>query len=282
MHVGKRGNLTSELAPFNDYLTRVMQWMRSGKTYSDVAVYLPLEDIWIAGELPEELQMPWSGGAYELRYEYFPDELQGFHPLWVNADFLEKGQVKKGNLHINGLTFGMLYADARYLDLRTLEIFYELARQGLPIVLKTSPQQAGLQKSPKFGTLLQELMAIDHVATDIPPTYKERKLLLGNDLPDYWCRRLEDTLCIFFANPRSKKLRYPLSYGQLYQYETIQENVTVTFEGHSLPLILAFEPYQSLLLVLDNKGNHHVEDIRFVPKMPLIGMEDSGRRDEGG
>jgi len=122
VHVGTQGNLSEEIPAFNNYLTRVSEFMDFGRPYSDVAVYLPLEDSWVAGELPEELQMPWSWGAYELRYEYFDDALQGYHPLWINADFLSKVEVENGRIQLNDLIFEMLYLDVHYLDMETLEI----------------------------------------------------------------------------------------------------------------------------------------------------------------
>jgi hypothetical protein len=78
VHVGKNGSLTEELPAFNNYLTKISENMKKGVTYSDVAVYLPFEDSWVAGYYPPERQMRWSWGEYELRYVHFPDELAGY------------------------------------------------------------------------------------------------------------------------------------------------------------------------------------------------------------
>jgi len=44
VHVGKAGALSAELPAFNRYLETVSDYMRKGKPYSDVAIYLPAED----------------------------------------------------------------------------------------------------------------------------------------------------------------------------------------------------------------------------------------------
>ena len=64
--------------------------MSQGKTYSDVAVYLPTEDAWIKGIMPKEQQFIWAHEYYEMRYIYFPDEVAGHHPIWINYEFLKK------------------------------------------------------------------------------------------------------------------------------------------------------------------------------------------------
>ena len=68
VHVGSKGTLAKDLPAFNAYMGKVSEIMKKGKTYSDVAVYIPMEDGWIAGEYPAELQIPSSWSQYELRY----------------------------------------------------------------------------------------------------------------------------------------------------------------------------------------------------------------------
>ena len=41
-YFGPGGSLTPELPAFNDYMGRVSGIMQKGKTYSDVAVYIPI------------------------------------------------------------------------------------------------------------------------------------------------------------------------------------------------------------------------------------------------
>lgn len=268
VHVGERGSLKDELIPFNDYLTKVSNAMRFGRTYSDIAVYLPLEDAWIAGILPEELQMPWSWGAYEMRYEYFPEELRGFHPLWINTPFLNEAIVRDGSMEINDMVFNALYVDASFLDMESLQAIARVAMKGLTVYMRTAPIQAGKVKDPQFDQALEQLLQLKNVFSEFAGKHPGKPLVEGEDLPEFWARTDNSELKIFFSNPTNKGLKYPLSYGQSLQETIITRNITIHFNGHSIPVKLDFEPCQSLLLHIDKKGRLRLEDIRFVPKTP--------------
>ena len=269
VHVGKTGSLTSELPAFNNYMSRVSEKMRSGKTYTDVAVYLPLEDSWIAGEYPKELQLPWSWGAYELRYEHFNPELKGYQPLWINNDFLGKAVFKDKTLWVNDLPFKILYVDAKYLDIETLTTILTLASQGLPVCLKQTPGQSGYIKDTSFGNMLRKLKALSNVSADFQKLAILSPLVKGDQIPGFWCRTHDHAATIFFANPGSEKLTYPVAYGQSYQDSTITRNVTVNFNGKNIPVMLKFKPYQSLLIEINEQGKVRFEDIYFRPKTPV-------------
>jgi len=64
VHVGREGSLAKDLRAFNSYMERVSSLMKRGRTWSDVAVYLPLEDAWISGEYPKALRYPSSSSAH--------------------------------------------------------------------------------------------------------------------------------------------------------------------------------------------------------------------------
>jgi hypothetical protein len=268
VHVGTKGSLTKEIPAFNDYLTKVSRAMQFGRAYSDIAVYLPLEDSWVDGILPEELQMPWSWGAYELRYEYFDGELNGFHPLWTNADFLSQGKVVDNKLLVNGLTFNALYVDVHHLDQESLEVILALAEQGLPVCLKRKPAQAGFMKDEQFEQLANRLISLPNVDEDFSQLITHRPLIEGENLPEFWCRSDGESAIIFLANPLYTGLKYPLAYGQSYQDSTIAQQVVINFNGISRQIELRFEPYQSLLLSIDKKNEINFMDITFVPKTP--------------
>ena len=265
VHVGTRGNLYPDLIPFNEYLTKVSKAMRFGRVYSDVAVYLPLEDAWIAGEYPEELQKPWSWGAYELRYEYFPEELEGYHPMWVNTCFLQQAKVKNNRMTINDLGFSSLHIDAVHLDIESLRAVYTVASQGLPVVLKNHPQQAGHKKDITFEHLLDDLLKLKNVASEKSSVIRHAPLVSGNDLPEFRARTDGETVKIFFANPLAKGLKYPLALGQSFQEDIITQQVTLNYSGHSIPVSLIFEPNQSLLLTIDQQGKVDYQDIYYLP-----------------
>jgi hypothetical protein len=269
VHVGTKGSLTEEIPAFNDYMTKVTEKMRFGKTYSDIAVYLPLEDAWIAGELPKELQLPWAWGTYEMRYEYLNSELEGYHPLWVNTDFLRKGEVVGKKLLINDLSFNALYIDAKNLDKESLETVLKLAEKGLPVCLKNKPVEAGFIKDEEFDEMLETLVQLPNVKEELMQVINCKPLIEGENLPEFWCRTNGESAIIFLANPTSKALKYPLKYGQSFQDSTIVQNVTINFNGKSLPVELCFEPYQSVLLNIARDGNVTREEIKFVPKTPV-------------
>jgi len=269
VHVGKKGSLTEELPTFNNYMTRVSEKMRQGKTYSDIAVYLPLEDSWIAGEYPKELQLPWSWGAYEMRYEQFNSELNGYHPLWINNDFLSKAVFRNKALLVNDLSFNMLYVDAKSLDIATLKTLLNLAEQGLPVCLKQSPIQSGYLKNNDFDKLLSKLKALTNVNSDLQKLSQKPPLVSGENIPAFWCRSDGKSATLFFANPLTEKLKYPVVYGQSLQESTIIRNIILNFNGKSVPVQLKFEPYQSVLLSVNSKGEVKFEDICFTPKIPV-------------
>ncbi len=270
VHVGKTGSLSGELKQFNTYMTKVSAAMRFGRTYSDIAVYLPLEDAWTAGEYPKELQMPWAWGAYELRYEKFNSELKGYHPLWINNEFLSKGIVRNKKLFVNDLEFGLLYIEAAYLDIETLGIVLRLASEGLPVCLKDNPEQAGSIKSKDFNTMTAELLSLPNVKNDLKQLKCPPALVQGEDLPLFWCRTDGKTAKIFFANPIAGRIKYPVLYGQSFQASSEFRNVRINFNGKNIPVVLEFKPYQSLLLNVNETGEIEFEDIYFKPKTPEL------------
>jgi hypothetical protein len=272
VHVGRKGSLSAELSCFNEYMTKVSSIMRRGRTYSDVAVYLPLEDSWMAGEYPPELQMKWSWGAYELRYVHPPEELKGYHPLWVNGHFLEKARIEKGRLRVGDLLFSSLVVDVEYLDSKTLDTVLALAREGLPVCMKRVPREPGRMKSGTYETRLAELFSLGNVSsTNLLDVAASPPLVQGSDLPDFWCRVDGDIHYIFFSHPKARNLTFPLSYGESRTDEAVERVVTITAGGRSRQVSLRFEPYESLLLEVDEEGGARFIDISFRPKMPVVG-----------
>jgi hypothetical protein len=270
VHVGSSGSLAAEMPAFNRYMQKVCSYMKQGKTLSRVAVYMPTEDAWVAGELPIERQFIWAWGAYEHRYTYLPDELKAWRPLWINGEFLEKAKFQDGRLQVGDLSFAALYIDVQYMDKSTLDRVVELVKQGLPVCLKRVPREPGLRQT---GDAYQSLIAkLKHSAdvktswaamTDVPP------LITGAKRLDYWCRETSDALYIFFANPKSKNLKFPLEYGQSLNRQKESVAITVNHRGKAIPVTLTFDPHQSLLLQIDNDGRASFIDIAFTPKTPI-------------
>ena len=267
VHVGRDGALAPEMPAFNNYLTSVSRIMKKGKSYSDVAVYLPIEDAWVKGIMPKEKQFIWAWGFYEMRYVYFPKELEGHHPIWINQDFLKKGKLKNNKFMIGDACFSSLYIDAAYLDYETLQTITALAQQGLPITLKQSPMEPGTIKHKKFDILIKMLNGLPNVSSKFTP--QRAPLVKGDNLPPYWAREKDNSLYIFFANPKSRNLTFPIEYGQSFSNKTIEDTVVVNYNGNQYEINLRFEPYKSLMYKIENADIEQI-DISFKPKTPMI------------
>ncbi|MDD4646471.1 MAG: glycosyl hydrolase, partial [Bacteroidales bacterium] len=260
VHVGKAGALSPHLPSFNQYLTTVSDYMRKGDVFSDVAIYLPIEDTWIAGEMPKEKQYPWAWGEYECRYQVVPEEIRGYQPLWINGDFLKKGAVTAAGAHnytslrSGTCNFKSLYVDARFLDYEVLKTMVELAKGGFPICLKQKPEEAGYMKHVDFGELATKLVELSK--SDWPAMKISKPVVEGNDLPYFWCRKEQDKYYIFLAHPVAKEFTYPVKYGQADTSETLNRTIAVNLDKKSVDIQLTFRPYESILLEVSSNGTY--------------------------
>jgi hypothetical protein len=270
VHVGSTGALSAEIPAFNKYLEKVSGYLSRGRTYSDAAVYLPVEDAWIAGEYPKEKQFIWSWGAYELRYVTPPEELKGYHPLWIDGTHLETAKYVNGRLEAGAAVFSSLYVDAGYLSRATLSTMLSLAKQGLPVCIKRIPKEPGRRKTPGYLRLVEELVSLPNVSPDFEEVVQEAPLVSANDLFDFWSRVEEDTCHIFFANPASRDLTFPIGYGQSFMRDTTHVRVVIRWNGRSTERMIVFGPYQSLLLSVDKRGNIREVPIEFRPATPKV------------
>ena len=265
VYVGHDSYFIDQLKDFNDYMAKVSRYMRKGNTYSDVALYLPLEDSWMGVELPEELQMPWVWGEYELRYEWAPDFLKGYQPLWVNYKVLSEGEFGDGVLRYGDVEFSALALDVEWLDLKSLREVVRLAKAGLPVVMAQQPRQPGKNKTDEFAKLYAELMALENVSATAE-VIKQKPLVEGDNLPEFWCRRDGEELFIFFANPAAQRLTYPLRYGQAFEDKGSQREITINTKAGAQPLTLKFNPNESLMVKVTEKGTVEMIDLNFTAK----------------
>jgi hypothetical protein len=270
-YFGPGGSLEAELAAFNAYMEKVSGLMQKGRTYSDVAVYIPYEDAVMKGAYPKERQRVWVWGEYELRYVWPPKETEGYHPLWINRHFLEQAQWRDGKLRVGEMAFSMLYVDVAWLDVRALRRILALAREGLSVCLKRRPRDPAHVKSIDYAETLDALAALNNVSADFTSLIKHRPLISGDTLPGYWCRVLPDgTHYLFLAQPLSKGIGYPIYSGQSAMKESVTRDLTFSINGRKVRRRLAFKPYQSIMLKVDPRGRMTLEDITFVPKDPEV------------
>lgn len=270
-YFGPNGSLTAELPAFNSYIEKVSSYMQKGKIYTDVAVYIPYEDGVMKGAYPQEKQRVWVWGEYEMRYIYPPEEVQGYHPIYINRYFLENAVYENNKLKVGGSEFSCLYIDVNYLDIRALKKITELANQGLPVCLKKNPKQPGANKSNTFAKYISELSELKNVSSDFQKIISHKPLIDGNNLPEYWCRKEADgTYYLFLAQPLSKNISYPIYCGQSSMKTSEFRELTFHINGKTIHQTFEFKPYQSLLLKFSPDGKMSQIDISFIPKDPVI------------
>jgi len=273
VHLGKDGALAKETSKYNSYLEKVGRYMKKGRTYSDIAVYIPTEDAWTRGIMPAEKQFIWAWGYYEMRYVYFPKELRPYHPVWINREFLEKGKVHDGTLFVGGASFNSLYVDVEYLDPASLDRIEELAGQGLAVYLINEPSEAGAVKHKEWETNMKSLLSLPNVKRSFDPV--SDPLVKGDNLPPYWAREEQNELYIYFANPKSRGLKFPVDYGQSFCETSTILPVQINYADNSFELELVFEPYQSLLYHIKGDTIEQI-DIEFIPETPVIRERPEG------
>ena len=270
-YFGPGGSLTPELPAFNKYVEKVSGLMQKGKTYSDVAVYIPYEDGVMKGAYPKERQRVWVWGEYEMRYINPPEETKGYQPLWINRHFLEEATYRGGKLTVGDAAFSLLYIDVEYMDVRALQQVVKFAAKGLPVCLKRLPKEPGKIKSGIYDDLLKKLALLTNVAANFTQLIHHAPLIEGDSIPDYWCRVEKDgTHYLFLAQLPSKNLAYPIYSGQSYMKQSDYRELTLTIDGNTIKQTFEFKPYQSLLLKISPKGKIEMMDISFAPKDPVI------------
>jgi len=277
-YFGPGGSLEPELPAFNAYMEKVSGYMLEGKTYSDVAVYIPYEDGVMKGAYPPERRRVWVWGEYEMRYIDPAPETEGYHPLWINRHYLEAAEWKDGQLTVGDAVFSSLYIDVTYMDLRALERVVELGKMGLPICLKKVPQQPGHVKSDEFTSLIAELEGLPNVSDDFQQVVDHPPFIQGERIPEYWSRVKEDgTQYIFLAQMPAKDLVYPVYSGQSIMEQADTLALSLHVKGKTIAQDFVFPPYQSLLLKISPEGELGFEDIAFVPKDPIVRPREKQR-----
>lgn len=267
VHVGPEGSLAEEIPEFNEYLEKVSSVMQRGRSIGQVAVYLPTEDAFREGRMPKESQFKWAWGAYEMRYVYFPEELAGRRPIWINKEFLQAAKFSGGKLRVGDISFDGLRIDSEYLDVEALEAALELAKAGLPIAIENRPKNPSSVEIERYSRLADELFALPNVSDTL--IFYEKPLVEGSEIPPFWAREEDGELFIFFAPPKAAGLKFPMNYGASFCEKTTILPITVNFAGESYYIDLKFEPYQSLLYKIGS-GKAERIDVEFRPKTPIV------------
>jgi len=269
VHVGPDAHFAEELPVFNAYMERVSRVMKAGKTYTSIAVYLPLEDAWMLNKLPSEQSKPSANYHWEMQTVHPPHELKGYQPLWISNTFLQQAHGREGKMLVGGATFRGLFIDVDWLATESLVEVLKLARHGLPVCIRKPFRQPGKSKSPDYRKLYAELINLENVGTDPREVFDLiRPLVEGDHLPDFWCRVYQGDYYLFFAHPKAQGLHYPMRYGESYIAETVRIPITINLGTFKVDYELVFEPYQSVLIQVAPEGEIEVLDIQFSPSVP--------------
>jgi glycerol-3-phosphate acyltransferase PlsY len=266
VHVGPDSPFVDAIPAFNQYLQQVSAAMRRGHPYTDIAVYLPLEDNWMRHSLPADLRRPSAKYHWELQYQRFPPELTGYHPTWITTPFLQKAHFQRGQLHSGPATFNSLYVDVEWLDHEALQEILRLARQGLPVCLKRRPAQPGRTRSASYERDLNALLSLDSAGSTLEAVKLNPPLVAGQDLPEFYGRVDGEETILFFAHPLSKELTYSMRYGQSHTDRGFSLRLNVYLYERDFELDLCFDPHQSILVRLTKDGSVFYEETAFIPE----------------
>ena len=271
VHLSPTSYFIDQLKDFNEYMTLVSSYMRRGRTYSDIALYLPIEDnhqvLGYPKKRPQWQRVPGTQGRHQLRYIWAPDYLAGYQPLWVNREVLSKAKVKDGRLVYNNTSFSALVIDVKFLDIASLRYVLKHAKAGLPVVLVRNPKQPGYNKSPEYKELVNDLLAMPSVKRKPESVLRSIPCLVeGENLPEFWCREENGTKYIFFANPAACKMHFPLRYCQAFEDKGSVRDIVINTPQGAKPVRLEFKPNESILLEVTKSGEIKNIDLKFKAK----------------
>jgi hypothetical protein len=274
VHVGPDGGLASELPAFNDYLERVSSLLKLGRTESRLAIYLPNEDNRRLGRIPAAERTPAANYRWEMRHVVAPREAEGYMPLWVSAAFLKRADVRGGRLRIGDCAFSALLVDVEWLDGAALREIVRLASGGLCVIVKRLPRSPGKCPRADYPELVDALRESPNVVAELTDA-RLQPLVSGADTPAFWARRTADCLYLFFAHPKVREVRYPMSYGQSTCRQAVKRRITIDFEGKPVAVDLEFAPYQSLLIRVSRSDGLQFVNIGYVPPEPSSWTESA-------
>ncbi len=268
VHVGPDSGFAADLPDFNSYMAKVCRAMRRGSPFFGSAAYLPIEDNRMRGRLPEKLRKPSAENYWELQAQKTPPSLAGRAPMWVSAPFLEAAETDGGRLVAGSAEAGFLLVDCEWLDERALAAILRLAGKGLSVCMPRKPKRPGTGDGRAYRKMLDRLRSLPCVKESVEAAAPGPPLVGGGDLPDFAARRDGDSLLIFFANPASRGLTYPMQYGASRRSAATRTQVTINAFGKSREVALAFDPHQPVMLRFDRGGGLQIEDVRYDPPEP--------------
>jgi len=276
VHVGPEGALSEHIPGFNRYIEEISCYMSRGVSYSPLSVYLPWEDQLMRGALPAELQKPSAHYYWELQTLQFPEGLHSYRPLWVSAQFLKQTRVQvnengKAAGVCGGMCFQGLFLEAEWLEEEVLVQALRLAGEGLPVYFRGHPHQPGVAKdTPSYTKAAAKLHDVSHsplpgeLLPDVSPVFQPAEGTRSTHIPHFWIRKEASRYILFFANPLSREITYPMEHGKIVQSEEISVSGKVTLPGIETTVQLRFAPYQSITMIIKPGGITEDVSCRFL------------------
>jgi hypothetical protein len=249
VHVGWDGSLAQHFKPFNAYMEKVSKLMRQGQSYFDCACYLPMEDNWMKGEVPQELRRPSAQYHWELHYQRFPEEFNGFRPCWISGEFLGKASVENRELVVGNQRFQFLFVDVDYLDYESLLQIHRLATDGLQVVMRNEPEEPGFIHHQSYDRLLSELYRIPNVSQ----TLDAKPMIESFTILEFWVRKTGDGYIFFIAHPASVDISYPMDYNQSMKAGKTDVPVVIGIGGRRFEETLSFDGNRPLILNVSDR-----------------------------
>jgi hypothetical protein len=253
VHVGPDASFAQDLPCFNQYLEHISGVLRSGKPISDMAIYMPIEDARLLGQIPLEKRTPAYRYYWEMRHIRVPDEIAGYAPLWISNEFLSNATIHEKRLIVGDCSFALLYIDCKYLDQDALRSILNLARQGLPVICKQEFSNPGHQTASHYIKMKNELLSLKNVSSTVDEI-SCKPFVSGHDIPWFWCRKTSGHMIFFFAHPATKNIKYPMQHD-FHLDQTERRMIDIKMDEIEKTVELIFKPYHSLMLRIDRRTN---------------------------
>jgi hypothetical protein len=222
-------------------MTAVGALLQEGRPVSRLGVYLPNEDMVVAGELPEEMWTPGAALHSEMREVVVPDAARGYAPIWLSGPFVREACVDDGALVVGAVRLPALLVDVEWLDGESLDALLRLASEGLALAVERRPRCPGRLPDPEFDRKLDALLGMPGVVRRLDDLPLE-PLVEGEDLPWFWARETDDALLLFVAHPDARGIRYPMTPGQGAAAQSAETSLRVRAFGRVHDLAVRLEP----------------------------------------
>ncbi len=201
------------LREFNRYLARISCLMGCGVPVPDVAVYLPIHDVWRrASRSSVEEMFSWDDRRSAL---HMPQALAGYCYDWVNDAAVRAMVAHEGRVRLREIEYpALVLPTLEYLPSATADAIRRFAAAGVPAYAdKPVPESLSTLVLPIDRLNLPPAVQV----SPGPAAYQHRRLAGGD---------------IFFIGPRVSGPTYPMPYRFARSLSDKQE-VVLTFPRHT-------------------------------------------------